>query len=613
MSLTKKWMVILFHPLLQKEMWGRAWEDIRNKRSRIRSGISNTHWEDVRPAVETVYQQLRGSEPPKPYKTGKQLLAEAGLTKAEWESMSKYQKLVTMNSSPAFKADWVYAGLIDMGVHYNAKTRGEYYSKADARDNARKRVDKYFREDFHYEARIADADGPNIPLWQTYGKKPRTGERTEPPTPLPTPVPSDLNDEEVQWVLDLAELRDTNNQMPEQMEVDNPRARSRAIMGKFQGTRTKTRVFTRRQASKNASRGAAIRNFWNSRLPLLTMRTFMAAPFQITASTPNQGVWSESSDDYIFPNKAWCYNLLSKMQADMAVPSGNTPGDGVVQSSTEYLSIDARNNLRQGLSLLNQTRSYTFMNTVNAVAFLECYEYVWKGMSNDHPMTTNPIGDRKPDQYTPQSLWRKDVLTGDNPVFGTSLPNIMTGSGADVNISELAPGQRPNRYSKLLNQYWRLEKKTKYILAAGNTCTHTVNLPSMYISPAEITPVTGDQYDVYDYIPGKTRCLMFIVHGQLGFEGHNSDAYGSLIEYVPAAISCRWRQITKCRIQEHGQKTHVMWTGPHNLISATNATEHRPLVSPVLLVIDPENVAKIADRDQTATTEGTDPGPASNA
>lgn len=150
-----------------------------------------------------------------------------------------------------------------------------------------------------------------------------------------------------------------------------------------------------------------------------------------------------------------------------------------------------------------------------------------------------------------------------------------------------------------MNDHWRLEKKTNYILPAGTTCTHTVNLPAMYIKPEEMAPVpTGTLDDYYSYkaaIPGKTRHIMFIIHGQLGYEGATGAGNNARLEYVPAVMNVKYRQITKLRICEHGQKRHIMWTGCNDL--TTDATEHTALTNPTIMVEDPADAAPIADQD----------------
>jgi len=330
------------------------------------------------------------------------------------------------------------------------------------------------------------------------------------------------------------------------------------------------------------------------------MRTYPKAHWQIAANSGTQGVFpaTDSTDDYTFPTKSWASLVTRKMQQDMMVPSGNTPGDGLyVETTAVTNALSGENYLRTGISLLSQRRSYQFMNTQNSVAFLEVYEYVFKG--NKHDQNYNSANDQQ--AVIPTDLWALD-MNSDNPDWNTAVTWI-----GDKNISITAPGARPTKYSKALNSYWRLEKKTKYIMPAGNSCTHTVNIPAMYLSPEEMTPFVANDRDgnhrAANFIPGKTRSLLFICHGQLGFEGEvvpeNPTAaqlqYGNRLEHLPCSINVKYRQLTKLRLTEHGQKKYIHYTGCHDLTS--DVAEHSALIKPTLLVEDPVDKIDITDQD----------------
>lgn len=574
------------------------------------------------------------------YKTTKELLDLAGLTYQAWSDTPWREKLQYIEATGTYAADWVVAGLIN----FYSDTRKEGYWKAikHHRDDYRKQRDfrqqlrdevnrDYLREktiadqaywsglpydnlarrrgidtarayhrgaDLHFNARKYDLFTPTKDIWGnlrgTRFSVPREeggmGENYLRGSRRP-------RDEDVEVPEDAPPLQRPRINNPD-MEIDNGGiARSRAVLGKFQGTRTKTQVFVRRRGSRKASRGKAIRNFFDGRMPLLTLRTYGNAPYAITSGSAVQGVYSEFSNNYCFPMKKWAMTLLNKMQKDMILPSGNTPGDGVVVNPATFTATElAGNMLRQGLSLLSQVRTYTFMNTVNSVGFLEVYEYVFKGNDDTYTSVSNS------NTLSPKGLWEADMQDGDNPVWDTSVTFL-----ADKNINIDEPGARPNKWSKSLNKFWRLEKKTKYIVPAGNTCSHTVNLPAMYLSADEITPGgnSGTSENQYDCIAGKTRCIMFIIHGQLCFEGDSGDTLGARIEYGAAAFNTRWRQITKARIQEHGQKKHIYYTGAHDFVNT--AAEHVPLTRPTLLVVDPENATWVADRDRSGQTDGQEP------
>lgn len=570
------------------------------------------------------------------------LLALIGHTPTTWNAMTYNEKAKTIYYSAAYAGDFVFFGLFNFGNEI--RNKGYALAKKDYRHDTEKRRQRRGEMQAMLERKVADIEFREQEYAEEAAKRMLKRQQARiaaayedewgagssgidwsrplaPPDPMPAPRKREY--ENVEWVIERPEKRrksddkdpynnfntvtvsQNNATMPTRnTTIGQPRVN--AILGKFQGTRTKTDVLVPRRSAKNASRKAAIERFFQHRMPLLTLRTYANPPtFSVTAASAQQTVLSTTASNnaadlnMCFPTKEFCWRLCNKMQNDMAVPSGQTPGDGLAeQNPTGIPIIYARNMHRLGVSLLKQTRSYTFMNTVNAVAFLEVYEYVWKG-SGDQIL--DPSGMQI--HMDPSDLFYQDVTHGDDPDWN----NNITTFPADRDISVNAPGQRPTKHCKLLNKYWRLEKKTKYILAGGNTCTHTVNLPAMYISPDEMQGVSNGDTTNKQYIEGKTRCMMFILHGQMGFEGaaENGAGAGAKVEYMPAALNVRWRQITKARITEHGQRDFIMWTGCHDLVTA-GTNEHTALNQPTMLVIDPENVVHVADRDTTAA-EGAAP------
>lgn len=381
--------------------------------------------------------------------------------------------------------------------------------------------------------------------------------------------------------------------MPFTANARTSRYQARNKLDQFKGNRVGTNVLVNRRAHKEASMAAAIQRWWRGRMPLLTLRTYSPKPWPMAAVSASQAIFPQAGpltfnangtqyNNYTFPTKRWIYQLYEKMVKDMVVPSGNTPGDGIVVLPVDTLSAEAATNtIRHGISILNITRSYRFMNTTNAVAFLEAYEFVWKGTGD---MEWESTAASLVNYCIPAQFWQNDLLA-DNPVWGTTVA-----WPANRNTTITTPGARPDGYCKHLYKHYRLEKKTKYILAAGNTITHTINIPAMYFEPDEFTgyATLNASQDVYgdQLIPGKTRCIMFILHGQLGFDGGATNTYR--VENIPVSLNAAYRQLTTCRIQEHGQKIHTMWTGADDFTS--NVDEHVTLTNPHMLVMDPADV-----------------------
>lgn len=350
----------------------------------------------------------------------------------------------------------------------------------------------------------------------------------------------------------------------------------------YAAAKTSAKLIRPRRPHKKASKAAFIKRFFEHRMPILKLRTYPSTSFEITCLSATQGVYpSTMTQDSIILDKKFCSNILLKMQTDMAVPSGNTPGDGVVENATGGDNL-AQNMLRNGLTFLNVNRTYHIMNTVNAIAFVEVYELVWKGQDFTYGAGTLQSG------MNPRTLWNDDVQHGDNPVWHTSIA-----WPTDQNVTVTSPGVRPNRYSKALWKFWALEKKTKYTVKGGQSITHSVNIPALYVSPEESNMQNQENpIDWNDLIAGKSRAIMIIYHGQLGFSG----AAGTTnIEYVPVHLNVRWRQLTTVRITEHGQKKYQMYTGCHDF--TTNVAEHSALTNPTVMVMDPMDTVVVADQD----------------
>ena len=363
-----------------------------------------------------------------------------------------------------------------------------------------------------------------------------------------------------------------NNRAPEVLETipinwnqGEPKNMLNPIQ-KYRGTRTSVQQIRNRRASKYATLQHAKRMFWMSRFPTLTLRTYLPAGEQnalIQASSGTQTVYPSNASMPVggadgatqgfveFPTAGWCFEVLRKMHIDMTHHSAN--GKGEIHKLDNDLVNEASNVQRNGLTILDLTRTYTMMNVTNAIQFVEVYELVWKGVemkeNYDNPTTPAPIIAHASDYFHPSSLWQADLRV-DDPDWGSSSSSLWVAT--DQNITINAPGARPNGKCKMLWKYWDLEKKTKYVLGAGQTVLHSVHLPAMYIGAGDLYRDTGDQVNNWDpnRIKNKTRHVMFIVHGQLGFEKSTTTSSEGRIEFIDTTMSMKMRQITKFRIQE---------------------------------------------------------------
>lgn len=359
-------------------------------------------------------------------------------------------------------------------------------------------------------------------------------------------------------------------------------------MRKYKATRVKTEIVQNRRASKYASMKYAIRAFWRNRMPLLTLRTYWpigGTNWLLTANSAAQAVYPPATTalgadmekmKWEFPISEWCHKILQKMQKDMVAQ--HTNGGGTVHPPGNDQAISAENRLRMGLSVLEQTRLYSMMNITNTIAFVEVYEFVWKTDYKEN-FISGGVGidiPNDPQFFHPSALWHADCQA-DDPTWGNTYT---TWSATDQEAVETTPGMRPNNKCKSLFKFWDLEKKTKYVLGPGQLLQHAVHLPAMYLAADDIAEhyanVGGGSNNFYPVrFKNKTRHVMFIIHGQIGFENSTTGSSEGRIEFVPATVSIKFRQLTKLRIQEAGYKSHVMYTCAHDLTSA--GVEHLTL------------------------------------
>lgn len=368
-----------------------------------------------------------------------------------------------------------------------------------------------------------------------------------------------------------------------------------AVLNDLKGEKIQDDTLTTRKPSEQCSYSNAIRRFFAHRMPKLTLRTYGRLPFEWASGSAVQAVFSGLEDDYTIGSKDWCYRVLNKMQYDMVAQSNNTT-DGLVANSLTDAGSNAVLFHQNGLSILNQTRTYTFMNTENCVGIVEIYEMVFKNIDR-YEDSQAATGNNNYTLYNPASLWSKD-LVADDPSWAANVT-----WPVDANVGRTTPGVRPKFRGTKLGKHWKLERHTKYVMPAGTSQSHVINIPATYYSADELAPnyvvTTGTTTrDIRDMIPGKTRCIMVITYGQYGFDGYNHATAASNIEYMPVTFNVRWRQYTTARIEEGGKRNKVFWTGCHDLqSSAVDYPEHDPLTTPTIIMQDAPDIVTVEDLD----------------
>ena len=466
------------------------------------------------------------------YQTAKELLQLLGVTHKTWNDLSYYEQLKYIEAGGLYTADFAIAGLLGYSEEVwrkgKDKARADYYKDRDTLKRTREyydrihNMDKYFLEwaedmkvppgkknreyfeekvtkdwDFHPKRRKIEIYKTNKRLRKEdyKGFQGRQGDdddwtggfqeskddhgpliyNTEQPTPAPVLEP-ELTPE---WQ---GPLPQENNGML------NP-------LQKYRATRTSTKIHQNRRASKYAELRYAIQQFWRTRFPSLTMRTYMpaggangliGATSAMQALVPGPGSFDFASalgrEYWEFPTTDWCSKVLRKMHLDMTHHSNN--GDGEYHWPTNDMAMVSANMKRNGLSLMDQTRTYTIMNPSNVMGFLEIYEFVWNGEEvMENFVNGGPTNPNDVTYYHPAALWAAD-MNADNPDWGTSVTEAWL--APDKNITVTEPGVRPNGKCKTLWKYWTLEKTTKYCIGSGQTLMHTVHLPAMYISADEL-------------------------------------------------------------------------------------------------------------------------------
>jgi len=383
-------------------------------------------------------------------------------------------------------------------------------------------------------------------------------------------------------------------QMPREYFKEGAKRDVKASTNPYQATRMRSKAFRNRKTKGDLTRSKAIQQFFRNRFPIVDLRTYpSSASYSIAASSAMQRVSPATNDDanmehHVIGHKTFFEILKRKFQRDV-MPNDWT--DGLFAADNVNMNVNAANEHRMGLTVLNQTRVYKMMNTCSTRAFVEIYEYVWKGP----PEAVSTSTDMLETAFHPNYLWSRDMIADDGTNWGTT---VSMSSDADIGPSTL--GARPNSKCKYLNRYWAIEKKTAYAAGPGEMITHTVNIPGFYLTPAEISPRTGAGVinSCENYIKGKTRFIMMITWGQQGYEGATGAGNNARIDSVPAVFNVRWRQYTKCRIQEAGQKAYFQYTCPHDLTTTTSTRpEHAALTTPSVLLIDAADVVQHTDHD----------------
>lgn len=582
------------------------------------------------------------------------LLRLVGVARKSWKNLSHSERLQYIKAAGLYAGDFATAGLLNFGESVYRKgysnAKSDYYQSKAAK---RARYEELAAKDrgwwewikggkvrgYVHSEHVKLPDNPNRPRIDIYGTDrnknlrgsydetdygPIIRQRVE--AQREATKRKREEDENDAWVMQGAQeepfstinYSGPNQVAPEVLETtptswdqSGTKETMNNPIQKYRGTRTSVQVLRNRRASKYATLQHAKRMFWMSRFPTLTMRTYLPAGdtahrltagsgYQVVApDTQNYGEGGDATTAgmYEFPLADWCFKVLRRMHIDMTHHSAN--GHGEIHTLDNDMAVSAANQHRNGLTLLDTTRTYTMMNVSNVIGFVEVYELVWKGeeVKENYDNTAAPatgVTDTH-SHYHPAGLWEAD-LKADDPDWGTSASSGWT--TGDKNLTVTTPGNRPTGKNKLLWKYWDLEKKTKYVLGAGQTVLHTVHLPAMYIAADDIYQCLTSGINAWTpfRIKNKTRHVMMIFHGQLGFEKSATATSEGRIETVDASLSIKMRQITRIRIQEANYKKAVHFTCLHDL--ATDKAEHVPLPAGTGTVLqeDPMDGTTAADQ-----------------
>lgn len=212
------------------------------------------------------------------------------------------------------------------------------------------------------------------------------------------------------------------------------------------------------------------------------------------------------------------------------------------------------------------------MNVGTHAAVITIYQWAYNG--NDgaaKDLTTNL-------NWLPSRCWQDDILEGmgNNPDLAIQGMNyypldqrVYPTYTRNLAITQL--GIRPqarSRHSKHMDANYRLEKLDTISLQPGQTVLHNVFLPGFYVSARDL--LFGERFR------HKQRTLMFIINGELAFEGATETTAAHKIG--TSSVFINYEIETDC----------VAQTVPHN--------------RPQTTYICNEDLASTDDRDYTVNT-----------
>lgn len=257
---------------------------------------------------------------------------------------------------------------------------------------------------------------------------------------------------------------------------------------------------------------------------------------QLTVDSGKQAVYGDLSLAYAWPTKGQIGQILYKMVKDMSYTSRNSvykANSGTIGATNQYIptypdpqllpggsydavvgysqlanetvnltiSGDEKWNQFPGLILKYWRRTYTFMNVCPSAITFQILEY-----------TKNDL-DRTNVESDPATLWAESLkeTKASHGLTQTAYPYIGE-ANAQPAVTDL--GMRPNKSMKTLNEAYRCLKASTFVIQPGQTFNHVVTLPGCYFSTRDIF-----QKDTSDFVPNKCKVLMFIMNGEIAFEG----------------------------------------------------------------------------------------------
>lgn len=297
----------------------------------------------------------------------------------------------------------------------------------------------------------------------------------------------------------------------------------------------KTSKISSHKKSKYASDTFARNKALDILTPKLKLHMHIGILDQFTCASGVQGVLSTLTRECTWPNKDFLAQIYYKMSIDLnnfdrgtlfftnntaAVGESNlyvhtgTGADMIAGGSfqggttgfrfapdptvSRNLANDHKFNNYPGLIMKYFTKTHTFMNVCTNACTLQAYEFI---LRDDFTGTIQ----------SPADMWSRSLLQ-DRPIH--ELTSEIYPKSLNVVNTTTTLGERPSLRHKELTECWRLTKVTTYSISPGQSLMYSSHLPGCYYTMREIF-----QDDDVNFVRNKCMSVMFILNGELAFEG----------------------------------------------------------------------------------------------